>query len=93
MARVAHDAGTGGADYAHSSGFYAGSNDPSRSAGRAIGRLPLLIRASHEASPRSYGSPRLHEDLIEQGIAISRKRVAGLMRAEGLRARLCRGSA
>jgi len=46
-----------------------------------------LIRASHEASLGRYGSPRVHEDLIDQGIAVSRKRVVRLMRVEGLRAR------
>ena len=45
------------------------------------------MRASHEASRRSYGSPRVWEDLVEQGEAISRKRVARLMREEGLIAR------
>ncbi len=48
----------------------------------------MLIRASHEGSRRAYGSPRVLTDLIEQGIPISRKRVARLMQAEGLRARV-----
>ena len=48
----------------------------------------MLIRASHEGSRRAYGSPRVLTDLIEQGIPITRKRVARLMQAEGLRARV-----
>jgi transposase InsO family protein len=47
-----------------------------------------LIRASHAGSRRAYGSPRVLEDLIEQGIPISRKRVARLMQAEGLKGRV-----
>ena len=35
-----------------------------------------------------YGSPRVLEDLLEQGIAVSRKRIARLMQAEGLKARV-----
>jgi transposase InsO family protein len=46
----------------------------------------VLIRAAHEASGCRYGSPRVHEDLIEQGIPVSRKRVVRLMQAEGLNA-------
>ena len=70
------------------SGFYAWQQRPeSRQAARDR-QLRVLIRASHEGSRRAYGSPRVLEDLIEQGIAISRKRVARLMQAEGLKARL-----
>ena len=47
----------------------------------------MLIRASHEGSRHAYGSPRVLEDVLAEGIAVSRKRVARLMRAEGLRAR------
>jgi transposase InsO family protein len=46
------------------------------------------IRALHEGSRRAYGSPQVLEDLIEQGEAVSRKRVAWLMRDEGLVARV-----
>ena len=48
----------------------------------------MLIRASHEASRCRYGSPRIHEDLIDQGVQVSRKRVVRLMQAEGLQGRL-----
>jgi len=47
-----------------------------------------MIRAAHERSRRTYGSPRIHAELQAQGIAVSRKHVARLMRREGLRARL-----
>jgi putative transposase len=50
-------------------------------------QLRVLVRASHDGSRRAYGSPRVWEDLKEQGEAVSRKRVARLMREEGLVAR------
>ena len=49
---------------------------------------PSSFRASHEARRCRYGSPRVHEDLIDQGVPISRKRVVRLMQAEGLKARV-----
>ena len=50
-------------------------------------RLQVLIRASFAASTQRYGSPRVHEDLIEQDEQVSRKRVIRLMQADGLQAR------
>ena len=47
----------------------------------------MLVRASFEESHHRYGSPRIHEDLIEQAIHVSRKRVVRLMQEEGLKAR------
>ncbi len=41
------------------------------------------MRASFEASRQRYGSPRIHEDLIEQDEQISRKRVIRLMQDDG----------
>lgn len=46
-----------------------------------------MIRASFEESRKRYGSPRVHEDLIDQQIQVSRKRVVRLMREGGLVAR------
>jgi len=40
------------------------------------------------ASPETYGSPRVHAELQPQGVAVSRKHVARLMRSEGLQARV-----
>jgi putative transposase len=50
-------------------------------------RLRVSVRAAFYASRRRYGSPRIHRDLREQGDRVSRKRVARLMREEGLQAR------
>jgi putative transposase len=46
-----------------------------------------LVHASFEESHHRYGSPRIHADLIEQAIPVSRKRVVRLMQEEGLQAR------
>jgi putative transposase len=70
------------------SGFYAWQQRPESRHTAQDRQLTVLIRASHEASRRAYGSPRVLEDLLEQGIPISRKRVARLMQAEGLAGRL-----
>jgi putative transposase len=70
------------------SGFYAWQQRPESRHATTDGQLRVLIRASHEGSRRAYGSPRVLEDLIEQGVAVSRKRVARLMREEGLVARV-----
>jgi putative transposase len=70
------------------SGFYAWQHRPVSGHAVRDRQLRTLIRTSHESSRRSYGSPRVHADLHAQGIAISRKRVARLMRQDGLRARV-----
>ncbi|MCE1162401.1 MAG: IS3 family transposase, partial [Thiomonas sp.] len=42
------------------------------------------IRQIHQDSYESYGMPRVRAELIEQGVCISRKRVARLMRQAGI---------
>lgn len=66
------------------SGFYAWRHRPESARSKADQRLRILIREAHEAGRRTYGSPRVHRELAAQGIAVSRKRVARLMQAEGL---------
>ena len=51
-------------------------------------RLKVLVRASFDGSKQRYGSPRIHEDLIEQKERVSRKRVIRLMQEDGLQARV-----
>jgi transposase InsO family protein len=59
---------------------------------RALEDQALLarIRRIFAASRGCYGSPRVHRALQDEGIAISNKRVARLMREAGLRARSAR---
>ncbi len=69
------------------SGFYASRSRPESVHARDDRRLGVLIQASFQESRRRYGSPRVYRDLVEQGIRVSPKRVARLMREEGLKAR------
>jgi transposase InsO family protein len=51
---------------------------------QAEARLRLHIRAAHRKGRCYYGSPQVYDELREQGIATSRKRVARLMQQDGL---------
>jgi transposase InsO family protein len=53
-------------------------------------RLVVLIRSFFDESRRTYGSPRIHEDLRAAGEKVGRKRVIRLMQGEGLKARVRR---
>jgi putative transposase len=68
-------------------GFYAWRKRPECQRAREDRRLGVLVREFHERSHRRYGSPRVLRDLSETGVRISRKRVARLMRQQGLVAR------
>ena len=68
-------------------GFYAWQRRDESAHARRDRQLLVSIRVSHVASRRRYGSPRVWEDLVEAGEAVSRKRVARLMRQDGLVAR------
>jgi transposase InsO family protein len=70
------------------SGFYAWQRRPESTHARDDRRLTVLVRASFEDSTHRYGSPRIHEDLLEQHEHVSRKRVVRLMQEDGLVARL-----
>ena len=45
------------------------------------------IRTAFELSNRTYGSPRMHRELVDEGLPIGRRRTARLMRENGLAAR------
>ena len=69
------------------SGFYAWQRRPESTHARDDRRLKVLVRVSFEESKHRYGSPRVHEDLLEQHEHVSRKRVVRLMQEDGLVAR------
>ena len=69
------------------SGFYAWCERPESGHAKEDRQLRVKIRASFEASRQRYGSPRIWEDLVEDEIRVSRKRVVRLMQEQGLRAR------
>lgn len=64
----------------------AGAGGPSARA-RADANLLFHIRTFHRASHETYGAPRVQRDLREAGVSVGTKRVARLMRADGLVAR------
>lgn len=66
------------------SGYYAWRARGPSARARSDAALTLEIRRSHARSRGTYGVPRVHADLLEAGFRVSRKRVARLMRAEGL---------
>jgi putative transposase len=69
------------------SGFYAWQRRPESAHARRDRHLRVRVRASHDASRRAYGRPRIWKDLVEDGERISEKRVGRLMREEGIVAR------
>jgi transposase InsO family protein len=72
------------------SGFYAWlARDGSRRL-RSDAELGATIARIHRDSRGTYGSPRVHQELRRLGIRCSNKRVARLMREQGLRARVSR---
>jgi putative transposase len=70
------------------SGFYAWCKRPESAHATRDRTLAVLVQASFDASKQRYGSPRIHEDLLEQQERVSRKRVIRLMQAKGLKARV-----
>jgi putative transposase len=67
------------------SGYYAWRRRSPSVRAQADERLKERIRTIHQASRGTYGSPRIHVELREDGEPCGRRRVARLMRAVGLR--------
>lgn len=72
------------------SGFYAARRRAKSARLKRDEELRTRIRIVHQESRRTYGSPRVHAELQAQGERCGRKRVARLMRQEGLRAKVRR---
>jgi len=72
------------------SGFYAWLRRGPSQRERQDRSLAERIAAVFAASRRTYGSPRVHAELRAEGIRVSRKRVARLMREGGLAATIRR---
>lgn len=66
------------------SGFYAWARRQPSQHAQGDARLAQEILAAHADSKGTYGVPRIQVELAERGIRTSRKRIARLMRAEGL---------
>ena len=69
------------------SGFYAWLCRPPSRRAEANERLQVAIQAAHRQSRGTYGSPRVHRELVAQGFEAGRHRVARQMQVLGLVAR------
>ena len=66
------------------SGYYARQQRPPSARARADGELSAQIATIHQCSRATYGTPRIHKELLAAGLHVGRKRVARLMKATGL---------
>jgi len=66
-------------------GFYAAQRRAPSQRVRRDQALRLHVRAAYERSARTYGAPRVYRELKAHGERVARKRVARLMREDGLR--------
>ena len=69
------------------SGYYASLPRPESWRAMIDDVLMAHVRIAHAESGDTYGAPRVHEELTAQGWPTGRKRVARLMRQDGLVAR------
>lgn len=65
-------------------GFYAWQRRPLSARAHDDARLRVTVAALHRRSQATYGTPRIHEALRSAGERVARKRVARLMREQGL---------
>lgn len=65
-------------------GYYAWRSRPRSARLIEDERIKKRIVFHHEASRGTYGVPRLYDDLADEGIHVSRKRIARLMRELGI---------
>ena len=73
------------------SGYYEWKRRPNPSLRVARdNELRKHIGEIHEASRRTYGSPRVHRQLEREGVRTSKKRIERIMREDGLRGRIRR---
>jgi putative transposase len=68
-------------------GYYAWRHRVPSARTQANTALAVRLRAVHQRSRRTYGSPRLTEELRAQGVRCSENRVARVMRRAGIRAK------
>ena len=72
------------------SGYYQWCRNPVGKRQTRREELTEKIRAVHEASRRTYGSPRVRAALLHQGVKLNRKTVARIMRDAAIRSKVAR---
>ena len=66
------------------SGYYAWLKRPRSAREKSDAALVERMQAIHKRSRGTYGAPRIQAELADDGVLVSRKRVARLMRESGL---------
>jgi len=66
------------------SGFYAWRERAPSARSIADAKLTARIKAIHRASRETYGAPRIHAELVDEGTHVGRKRVERLMKATSI---------
>jgi transposase InsO family protein len=66
------------------SGYYAWQGRPASARDQEDEQLVVAIKAAHAVGRGNYGSPRVHRALRKSGTRVGKKRVARLMRREGI---------
>ncbi len=66
------------------SGYYAWRDRSPSARSIADAELTERIKVVHKSSRETYGAPRIHAELVDEGIAVGRKRIQRLMKAAGL---------
>lgn len=69
------------------SGYFAWLNRPESHRSVTDRSITVKIKAIHATSRRTYGSPRVHRELVANGLEIGRRRVERLMKAVGINAK------
>ena len=70
------------------SGYYDWLDRPVSKTQRTNQRLLTKIRCFHQSSRQTYGSPRVHQDLLAAGEHVSVNRVARLMKSAGIQSKM-----
>ena len=68
-------------------GFYASRDRPESNRSIAARDLAEKVKAIYGASRRTYGSPRIHAELVSSGVRVGRNRIIHAMQDGGLVAR------
>lgn len=72
------------------SGYYDWKERPESARAKRNSQLVTKIRLFHKVSRETYGSPRIHKDLLDAGERVGENRVARLMSRHGIQSKMAR---